>query len=294
MCTGVILVRRMAVSLLVVGVAAFSLVAAAVPAGAGTVEDEARLIQLHNQERTSRGMPALAYDAAATAVARSWAQELARSADLRHNPSLAAAVDAYVTTRWTRIGENVGYSQTVDAVHTAYMNSAGHRANILGDYNRAGVGAARGADGRLWTTVVFIKGPALAASAAPAPALRCPPPGGGSTATSNSIARLYRAYFLRDADKSGQDYWLEKYRSGELCLEDISGSFAGSPEFRSRYGSLDIPRFVRLVYLNVLEREPDPSGYTYWANRLSSGTSRGSMMIGFSESPEFRSRTGLA
>lgn len=174
------------------------------------------------------------------------------------------------------------------------MNSSGHRANILGDFNRAGVGAARSADGRLWTTVVFIKGPSLAPTAAYT-TQRCAARTDGATATNNAVARLYRAYFLRDADQAGLDYWVPKYRSGELCLGDISNYFAGSNEFRARYGSLDVPHFVRLVYVNVLQREPDAAGYNYWAEHLTyRGMSRGQMMIGFSESNEFRARTGLA
>jgi len=127
----------------------------------------------------------------------------------------------------------------------------------------------------------------------PAPT-RCEPPTGGETATNNSVARLYRAYFLRDADQEGLNYWVPKYRSGELCLTDISDYFAQSAEFVGTYGTLDNPQFVRLVYVNVLGREPDPDGYNYWAQQLTyGGMRRGTMMVGFSESPEFRSRSGL-
>lgn len=126
------------------------------------------------------------------------------------------------------------------------------------------------------------------------PPLRCAAPTSGETATNNSVARLYRAYFQRDADQGGLNYWVPRYRSGELCLTDISNYFAQSDEFRSKYGSLDNPNFVRRVYLNVLGREPDPDGYNYWAGQITyGGMSRGTMMVGFSESPEFRSRSGL-
>jgi hypothetical protein len=115
-----------------------------------------------------------------------------------------------------------------------------------------------------------------------------------ATTTNNSVARLYEAYFLRDADAGGLGYWVPKYRSGELCLTEISDYFAQSNEFVGRYGALGNPEFVRLVYVNVLGREPDPDGYNYWAQQITyNGVSRGTMMVGFSESPEFRSRTGL-
>ena len=40
------------------------------------------------------------------------------------------------------------------------MASPSHRANILGDYNQVGIGVSVADDGRLWVTVVFMKGPA--------------------------------------------------------------------------------------------------------------------------------------
>lgn len=154
-------IGRVAVLLLAVLAGLGAVVGLASPAAAGTVEDENRLYELQNQARAQNGLAGLAYDSAAVGVARKWAQELARSGNLRHNPNLPAEVSAYVTDDWTRLGENVGYASGPDQVFNAYMNSSGHRANILGDYNRVGVGAARDGSGRLWTTVVFIKGPAL-------------------------------------------------------------------------------------------------------------------------------------
>jgi hypothetical protein len=128
----------------------------------------------------------------------------------------------------------------------------------------------------------------------PPPATRCSPPLGGDTVTNNAVARLYEAYFLRDADAGGLAYWVPQYRSGALCLTDISEFFAQSPEFVSTYGLLDDANFIRLVYVNVLGREPDAAGYAYWAQQLAGGgMRRGTMMVGFSESPEFRSRSGL-
>jgi hypothetical protein len=85
-----------------------------------------------------------------------------------------------------------------------------------------------------------------------------------------------------------------RYRSGELCLTEISEFFARSDEFVAGYGDLDDPAFIRRVYLNVLGREPDPDGYRYWAEKVSvEHLARGTMMVAFSESPEFRARTGL-
>jgi hypothetical protein len=102
-----------------------------------------------------------------------------------------------------------------------------------------------------------------------------------------SIARLYRAYFMRNPDRNGLAYWVGRNRAGE-SLVAISEFFARSPEFTSRYGHLDDTAFVDLVYLSVLFRPPDDAGLRHWVSELSSGrTTRGRVMVGFSESPEF-------
>lgn len=104
------------------------------------------------------------------------------------------------------------------------------------------------------------------------------------------VVRLYFAYFLRIPDYSGLMYWLGQYRAG-LPLASISNSFSTAPEFIARYGSLNNGQFVTLVYSNVLGRAPDPTGYNYWVAQLDTGAmTRGQVMLGFSESPEYQAR----
>jgi hypothetical protein len=329
------------VAVLVAGLVALSASVALAPAAGADVAEEARLYELTNQSRAQNGLGALSYDGAATGVARAWAQELANSGSLRHNPNLVAQVDAHVTRDWTRLGENVGYSSTVDQVQTAYMNSPGHRANILGDYNRVGVGAVRDGSGRLWTTVVFIKGPALASPPPPPPVVpastfapfpsaqafaaqqfvdvlaRQADPAGlltwtsalstGSVTPAGMVAnlansaeagtvvepvnRLYRAFFRRSPDAGGVTYWVGRLRAG-AGLNQVAGAFAGSAEFGATYGMLSNQAFVDLVYRNVLNRRADPAGAAYWVGQLNTGRlSRGGVMVGFSESSEYRAAT---
>ncbi|MFV0260770.1 MAG: DUF4214 domain-containing protein [Acidimicrobiales bacterium] len=104
--------------------------------------------------------------------------------------------------------------------------------------------------------------------------------------------RLYQAYFLRQPDPTGHAYWLGQMRSG-LSLGAMSYLFERSAEFEARYGPLDNGRFLRLVYANVMCREPDAGGYGYWLDRLDRGLiNRGDLMLLFSESAEFQLRTG--
>jgi uncharacterized protein YkwD len=120
----------------------------AAPAGATTAEDSltARL----NGARSDQGLPSLATRSDLVAVARAQATRMADSGTLYHNPNLTTDV-----TNWRWVGENVGYGPDVQTVHVAFMNSDGHRANILDtDYTQVGVGVVERGD-RVWVAEVF-------------------------------------------------------------------------------------------------------------------------------------------
>ena len=105
------------------------------------------------------------------------------------------------------------------------------------------------------------------------------------------LARSYRAYFLRDPDKSGLDYWFAKVNAGWSTAR-VSEYFAASTEFTNRYGSLDNTAFVDLIYQNVLGRPADPDGKAYWVNQLdTAGKTRGQVMVGYSDSNEYKTVT---
>ena len=120
----------------------------AAPASATTAEDSltARL----NGARSDQGLPSLATRSDLVAVARAQATRMADSGTLYHNPNLTTDV-----TNWRWVGENVGYGPDVQTVHVAFMNSDGHRANILDtDYTEVGVGVVERGD-RVWVAEVF-------------------------------------------------------------------------------------------------------------------------------------------
>lgn len=104
------------------------------------------------------------------------------------------------------------------------------------------------------------------------------------------IARLYLATFLRNPETSGFTYWVGPGRSGR-SLTDIATWFAGSPEFISRYGSLDHGGFVDRIYANVFARTPDTAGRAYWMGRLENGLPRGVLLAQLSDSAEYHDRT---
>ena len=105
------------------------------------------------------------------------------------------------------------------------------------------------------------------------------------------VARLYRAFFHRDPDLGGLRHWVGRHRAG-VRLATIAQSFARSSEFARHFGAGSNAAFVDLVYRNVFNRAPDPSGRAFWTKRLDSHkNSRGEVVLQFSESSEGIRRT---
>lgn len=110
------------------------------------------------------------------------------------------------------------------------------------------------------------------------------------TTVVDPVARLYWATFERIPDRSGLEYWIAQ-RKGGRSIRSIADFFTTSNEFRQSYGNLTNAQFVNQVYLNVLGRPADASGSAYWTGELNAGRrSRGSVMLGFSESPEYKAQ----
>ena len=110
--------------------------------------------------------------------------------------------------------------------------------------------------------------------------------------TAASIDRLYLAFFDRYPDAEGLAYWVRTRGSGHRA-EEIAEWFAESDEFEARYAGLDFEAFLDRLYTNVLGRQPDQSGKTYWLDLLNRGeVTRGTIVVYFTESAELRGLTG--
>jgi hypothetical protein len=98
--------------------------------------------------------------------------------------------------------------------------------------------------------------------------------------------RIYTAAFGREPDQPGLGYWINAMDQGASLIE-VAASFLGSDEFTERYGAnVDNTGYIDAVYTNVLARQPDAEGYTYWLNEMENGASRQQLLASFSESPE--------
>lgn len=138
-----------------------------VPASSGSTatgtyaEYQNQVVQLVNQERTSRGLKALSIDSALTKTATLKSQDMAKLGYFDHtSPTYGSPFDMMKQfgIRYRAAGENIAMGQTSPKqVMTDWMNSKGHRENILkSSYTKIGVGIAKNSSGRYYWTQQFI------------------------------------------------------------------------------------------------------------------------------------------
>ncbi|UZN04131.1 CAP domain-containing protein [Cellulomonas sp. S1-8] len=124
--------------------------AAAEPSDPGAAQS-AEIVALTNAERAAAGLPALAVSACATDQAVARGSLLVAEGRFEHDP-LGPILEACASRT---VGENLslGYSGAQAAV-TGWMNSQGHRENILrGSFSQIGVGCVSGQRGWLCVQV---------------------------------------------------------------------------------------------------------------------------------------------
>jgi hypothetical protein len=157
--------RRLPHALATLLLAAIALLVPALPATAATAGPEADTVySLLNDARSANGQSALVRNASLDDVATAWASELAASGVLSHNPSYPQQIPA----GWSEAGENVARGQwTATEMHTDWMNSPGHRANILGNFTDVGIAWLTDATGMTWGVQVFANYPAPVVAVAP-------------------------------------------------------------------------------------------------------------------------------
>jgi hypothetical protein len=110
------------------------------------------------------------------------------------------------------------------------------------------------------------------------------------TGTAEDVARLYQAALGRAPDIGGLRYWTAEVDNVKVPLPSVASGFTGSLEFIHNYGALSDPDFVQRLYQNVLGRPGDSGGVLFWQNVLASGSSRGDVLLSFSQSAEFKAK----
>lgn len=124
---------------------------------------ESEAFTLLNDDRKSNGLQPLQCDDDLLIVARLHNQDMADRNFFAHtNPDGEQPWDRmerFGITGWSLVGENIAAGQRSPAeVQAAWMNSPGHRANILtADFTHVGVGHVATEDGRIFWTQLFAR-----------------------------------------------------------------------------------------------------------------------------------------
>ena len=110
----------------------------------GATSEEIELLKLINAERTKNGLSELKFDAELQRVAKIKAQDLVDNNYFSHNsPTYGSPFEMMKSfgITYKAAGENIAGNPSLSGAVTAWMNSEGHKANILSNaYNYTGVG----------------------------------------------------------------------------------------------------------------------------------------------------------
>jgi uncharacterized YkwD family protein/spore coat assembly protein SafA len=123
---------------------------------------ENEVARLVNVERAKNGLQAVTINWELSRVARYKSQDMINKNYFAHqSPTYGSPFDMMEAfgIRFSAGGENIASGQrTAAEVMNAWMNSPGHRSNILSPaYNQIGVGLARASNGKHYWTQMFIK-----------------------------------------------------------------------------------------------------------------------------------------
>ena len=151
----------------------------------------ARVLDLTNAERQKAGLPPLSLNPQLGTAAQNYSQVLASTGCFEHTcgpvPDFAERDAQAGYSGWTAVGENIaaGY-QTPESVVSGWMDSPGHRANILSPkYTEIGIGLVSGGGkfGTYWTQEFGARpGAVLNFAPLPAPSDDAGPAGDDSSA----------------------------------------------------------------------------------------------------------------
>jgi len=109
-----------------------------------------RMLELLNEMRASRRLPALRVNHRLSPESWEHSRAMARRVELFHTPDLASIIEPFGATVW---GENVGVAQTLRRIVSLMMNSPPHRRHLVDPrLSWIGIGVVR-MHGWLWVTL---------------------------------------------------------------------------------------------------------------------------------------------
>lgn len=128
-------------------------------------ELEKQSFAMLNSLRLEKGLPALVWNEDVARIARMHSENMAKYKFFSHTGLDGSMVndraDSCGVSKWRAIGENIaynrGYDKPADFAVERWMQSVGHRENILNDrWKESAVGVAISNDGSYYFTQVFL------------------------------------------------------------------------------------------------------------------------------------------
>ncbi|MFD9338453.1 CAP domain-containing protein [Streptomyces sp. NPDC060028] len=118
------------------------------PSAPAASADAAAVLSLVNQQRAAAGCSALTLNAKLTKAAQDHSEDMAAHGNMSHTGSDGSDPGGRITRAgytWSTYGENVAYGySTPEKVMEGWMNSPGHRENILNcSFKEIGIGLAQ-------------------------------------------------------------------------------------------------------------------------------------------------------
>ena len=114
----------------------------------GLTTDELEVFNLINEQRTKNGLSALKIDSEVQNVARIKAQDMVNNNYFSHtSPTYGSPFDMLNSFKvsYKTAGENIAGNSSNSSAVTAWMNTSGHKANILNSsFNYTGIGVVKG------------------------------------------------------------------------------------------------------------------------------------------------------
>jgi uncharacterized protein YkwD len=111
------------------------------PPTTGLTPELDRIVADTNAFRVANGKAPLAVHPSLTTIANDWAKQMHDDCFFEHRSSFDVYPDG-----WRRAGENIAAGYSYTSVVQGWIDSPGHRANMLGDYTHFGVGYFKGSN----------------------------------------------------------------------------------------------------------------------------------------------------
>ncbi len=218
----------------------------------------AKILSDTNALRAAGGLAPLVESTAMDSVAQNWSAQMFANGALTHNPNYSTQIPG----GWTGAAENIASGYTYTTVVEAWHQSAGHYANIMGNYNAIGIGYYE-LNGQRYFTQDFGLYATVPSPAAPGSA-GSPTPTGRNSPTTSFVLAAYTDVLGRtpEVSDSGVQYWVGALSAGAPRVS-IAGGFTSSDEYRLK--------MINLAYRDVLGRQADPGGLSWWLDQMRHG-----------------------